>query len=247
MLRNPLRFAVLATILFIANGRPTEKDETPAQQLERMLKEQEGRARVDTSTAPTSTTIAANATNILTNLVKIIGEVQDVASDDSSTVAIRKADLGSASLPFPGAELQQFPGAELQFHETFSFLQPKPDPTTTKKPSLSSSFFRPAGFDVPQPQNNEVNNKQFKVFSVRFPDGNYTGELDSRGFRHGWGEMYFRNGSVYGPGGIFLYGEGDRYVGQWNNHSQHGKIKIRTAKNRVNTKNCRDQHVVNKV
>jgi hypothetical protein len=40
--------------------------------------------------------------------------------------------------------------------------------------------------------------------------------------RHGWGEMYFRNGSLYGPGGIFIYGEGDRYVGQWQNNSQHG-------------------------
>lgn len=47
--------------------------------------------------------------------------------------------------------------------------------------------------------------KEFKVHSVQFTDGNYTGELDERGLRHGWGEMLWKNGTLYGPGGIFIY------------------------------------------
>ena len=65
--------------------------------------------------------------------------------------------------------------------------------------------------------------KKFRVHSVNFPDGNYTGELNGIGMRHGWGEMHWRNGTLYGPGGIFIYSRGDRYVGQWKNHKQHGE------------------------
>ena len=52
---------------------------------------------------------------------------------------------------------------------------------------------------------------------------------DGKGLRNGWGEMYFNNGSLYGPGGIFIYGDGDRYVGQWQNDTQHGMDKRPTC------------------
>ncbi len=57
---------------------------------------------------------------------------------------------------------------------------------------------------------------------MQFPDGNYTGELDAWGRRHGWGEILWRNGTLYGPDNIFVYFDGDRYVGQWKNHTQNG-------------------------
>ena len=101
--------------------------------------------------------------------------------------------------------LETLPGAELQFRDTFSFL--KAAYTSTESPRQ------------PQPANQL---KKPRVFAIILPSGNYTGELDERGLRDGWGEMYFKNGSLYGPGGIFIYGEGDRYVGQWKNDTQHG-------------------------
>lgn len=101
--------------------------------------------------------------------------------------------------------LESLPGAELQFRDTFSFL--KAAYSSTESPRQ------------PQPASQ---NKNSRVFAIRLPSGNYTGELDERGLRGGWGEMYFKNGSLYGPGGIFVYGESDRYVGQWKNDTQHG-------------------------
>ena len=62
---------------------------------------------------------------------------------------------------------------------------------------------------------------------------NFTGEINEIGLRNGWGEMYFNNGSLYGPGGIFIYGDGDRYVGQWQNDTQHGMNQRPTCAVRV--------------
>ena len=66
-----------------------------------------------------------------------------------------------------------------------------------------------------------------KNTSSRFlqsPDGDYVGELNcSSGFRQGWGEMRWANGSLYGPGNIFIYSQGDRYYGQWVEDRQEGE------------------------
>lgn len=64
--------------------------------------------------------------------------------------------------------------------------------------------------------------KLFKIEAVDYRDGNYTGEVNDQKERHGWGEMYWKNGTVYGPGNIFIYSHGDRYVGQWLNNKQDG-------------------------
>ena len=59
---------------------------------------------------------------------------------------------------------------------------------------------------------------------VQDPDGHYVGEVNcSSGFREGWGEMRWANGSLYGPGNIFIYSQGDRYYGQWIQNRQDGK------------------------
>ena len=59
------------------------------------------------------------------------------------------------------------------------------------------------------------------VCLVTFSEGNYTGELKA-GVRHGWGEMKWANGTLYGPGLIFYYTEGDRYLGEWVEGRQNG-------------------------
>ncbi len=196
---------------------------------------------------------ATNILTNLVKIIGEVKDVADVAATKKKTlVGVPKNGMPVGAGPVSEMQ-QQFPGAELQFHETFSFLQPdneyaaspvsqQPAPPVQAGGSSPGHYF-PVGagnfgggggggggegnneltLTPVAPAASDPNKKQFRVFSVRFPDGNYTGELDHRGFRHGWGEMYFRNGSVYGPGGIFLYGEGDRYVGQWKNHSQHGK------------------------
>lgn len=76
--------------------------------------------------------------------------------------------------------------------------------------------------------------KLFKIEAVDYRDGNYTGEVNDQKERHGWGEMYWKNGTVYGPGNIFIYSHGDRYVGQWLNNKQDGKLS-----------RLRDRHVLN--
>ena len=80
-----------------------------------------------------------------------------------------------------------------RFKQTFAFLQHTPDA-----------------------------NREFRVHFVEFPDGNYTGELNHLRQRNGWGEIYWREGTFYGPGQMFIYSKGDRYVGQWQNNLQHG-------------------------
>ena len=40
--------------------------------------------------------------------------------------------------------------------------------------------------------------------------------------RQGWGEMRWANGTLYGPGNIFIYSQGDRYFGQWIRNKQEG-------------------------
>ena len=91
--------------------------------------------------------------------------------------------------------------AAQRFKETFSFLKNTTDAT-----------------------------KKFRVHFVKFPDGNYTGELNAKGLRHGWGEIFWKTGILYGPGNIFIYSPGDRYVGQWKNHMQNGKNKFQCRK-----------------
>ena len=80
---------------------------------------------------------------------------------------------------------------------------------------------------------------RIRAHRVEFPDGNYTGELNGFGQRHGWGEMNWRNGTLYGPGGMFIYSNGDRYVGQWMNHKQHGKNERRGRKSEENRRSFR--------
>ena len=54
--------------------------------------------------------------------------------------------------------------------------------------------------------------------------GDYVGELNcSSGYRQGWGEMRWANGTFYGPGNIFIYSQGDRYFGQWIQNKQEGE------------------------
>ena len=52
-------------------------------------------------------------------------------------------------------------------------------------------------------------------------EGNYTGQLRG-GLRHGWGEMRWSNGTLYGDTDQFYYSRGDRYLGQWEAGRQHG-------------------------
>ena len=64
------------------------------------------------------------------------------------------------------------------------------------------------------------------VFTIDNEDGIYIGELNcTSGIKHGWGEMRWANGTLYGPNNIFYYSEGDRYYGQWNLDLQEGKYK----------------------
>ena len=59
--------------------------------------------------------------------------------------------------------------------------------------------------------------------------GDYVGELNcSSGYRQGWGEMRWANGTFYGPGNIFIYSQGDRYFGQWIRNKQEGMFYGRT-------------------
>ena len=91
-------------------------------------------------------------------------------------------------------------------------------------------------------QQNEVNLEERKRFNNAFPfldtledvftmdngDGIYIGELFncSSGIKHGWGEMRWANGTLYGPNNIFYYSEGDRYYGQWNLDIQEGTYTL---------------------
>lgn len=59
------------------------------------------------------------------------------------------------------------------------------------------------------------------VCLVASAEGNYTGEL-KKGVRHGWGEMSWANGTLYGPGLVFYYSVGDRYLGEWVEGQQDG-------------------------
>ena len=78
------------------------------------------------------------------------------------------------------------------------------------------------------------------VFTIDNEDGIYIGEIlncSTSGIKHGWGEMRWANGTLYGPNNIFYYSEGDRYYGQWNLDLQEGtyftvgqKIKKTQAK-----------------
>ena len=89
---------------------------------------------------------------------------------------------------------------------------------------------------------NEVNLEERQRFNTAFPfldtledvftidneDGIYIGEIfncSTSGIKHGWGEMRWANGTLYGPNNIFYYSEGDRYYGQWNLDLQEGKYK----------------------
>ena len=66
-----------------------------------------------------------------------------------------------------------------------------------------------------------------KTLLLQSPDGDYVGELNcSSGFRQGWGEMRWANGSLYGPNNIFVYSQGDRYYGQWDMDRQEGNNPI---------------------
>ncbi len=62
-----------------------------------------------------------------------------------------------------------------------------------------------------------------RVYKIETEDGIYVGQLNCEtGFREGWGEMSFNNGTLYGPGNIFYYSQGDKYFGQWLKNKQDG-------------------------
>jgi len=61
--------------------------------------------------------------------------------------------------------------------------------------------------------------RRYRVHFSRRPDGDYTGEQDGRGVRHGWGEMVWAGRT---PG----RGQGDRYVGQWQDDKEHGECEL---------------------
>lgn len=66
-----------------------------------------------------------------------------------------------------------------------------------------------------------------QVWHVQTAKGDYIGQLNcSSGFRHGWGEMRWANGTLYGPENIFIYSQGDRYFGQWVHDQQQGKAHL---------------------
>ena len=70
-------------------------------------------------------------------------------------------------------------------------------------------------------------NSSSDVWHVVSAEGDYVGELncfESSGFRQGWGEMRWANGTLYGPGNIFIYSQGDRYFGQWIRDKQEGTL-----------------------
>ena len=70
--------------------------------------------------------------------------------------------------------------------------------------------------------------------------GDYVGELNcSSGYRQGWGEMRWANGTFYGPGNIFIYSQGDRYFGQWIQNKQEGEWQYKIAyKKNNNLEKC---------
>ena len=63
---------------------------------------------------------------------------------------------------------------------------------------------------------------QHEVCQVEFEEGVYTGQLGDNGVRHGWGEMLWSNGTLYGSQLQFYYSEGDRYLGEWVDGVQEG-------------------------
>ena len=46
------------------------------------------------------------------------------------------------------------------------------------------------------------------------------------GERYGWGEMMWKNGTVYGDDNQFYYTRGDRYLGEWVNGKQVKELLI---------------------
>lgn len=92
-------------------------------------------------------------------------------------------------------------------------------PTTPSQSSIAAERFKHTFAFL---KHTPAAGKEFRVHFVEFQDGNYTGELNPARQRHGWGEIYWRAGALYGPGQMFIYSEGDRYVGQWQNNLQHG-------------------------
>lgn len=191
-----------AAILPLANTFP--QPGSAAQELEKLLLEKVVRAEEESKAVTSETAMDRLTVNVVKNNAGSNEiDINDALKQKSYGKQEEKEEEdgdGDALL------LESLPGAELQFRDTFSFLKP-PDPSTEEQR---------------HPQVEEDSRKDLRIFTVRLPTGNYTGELDERGLRHGWGEMLFKNGSLYGPGGIFLYGDGDRYVGQWQNGTQHG-------------------------
>ena len=176
-----------------------------AQELEKLLLEKVVRAEEESKAVNSETAMDRPTVNVAkndagSNEIDINDALKQKSYGKQEEKKQEEEEDGAALL------LESLPGAELQFRDTFSFLE-EAYPSTEKQR---------------HPPVEETSKRDFRIFTVRLPTGNYTGELDDRGLRHGWGEMLFKNGSLYGPGGIFLYGDGDRYVGQWQNGSQHG-------------------------
>lgn len=215
--------ALTATVLLLAAAAAASLPQasafpqpgSAAQELEKLLLEKVVRAEAESKVvnrksemtkdqhSPTLTNEGSNDIDIDEVLRQKSSEEIDKKEGDKEDEENKESGLATL--------LETLPGAELQFRDTFSFL--KAAYTSTESPR------------EPEPANQL---KKPRVFAIVLPSGNYTGELDGEGLRDGWGEMYFKNGSLYGPGGIFIYGEGDRYVGQWQNDTQHG-MKLGTT------------------
>jgi hypothetical protein len=79
-------------------------------------------------------------------------------------------------------------------------------------------------------------NPEQTIWQVQNEVGDYIGQLNCSlvARRHGWGEMQWANGTLYGPGNIFIYSNEDRYYGQWTNDKQEGDFKnLRIKKQKV--------------
>ena len=198
-----------ATAASLYQGSALPQPGSAAQELEKLLVEKVVRAEeeskvVNRKSGRTEDKSALTLINKGSNDI----DIDEVLRQESSGEIDRKqGDRGDKENEDGGLAtlMEILPGAELQFRDTFSFL--KAAYSSTESPTQTQ-------------MTNQL--KKPRVFAITLASGNYTGELDEKGLRDGWGEMYFKNGSLYGPGGIFIYGEGDRYVGQWQNDTQHG-------------------------
>ena len=200
---------LLAATASLYQGSALPQPGSAAQELEKLLVEKVVRAEEESKVGnrKSGRTEDKSALTLINKGSNDIDIDEVLRQESSGEIDRKQGDRGDRENEDGGLAtlMEILPGAELQFRDTFSFL----------KAAYSST-----GSPTQTQMTNQL--KKPRVFAITLASGNYTGELDEKGLRDGWGEMYFKNGSLYGPGGIFIYGEGDRYVGQWQNDTQHG-------------------------